>query len=191
MAMRDVKDMGQQMGCRSLEWNWPKEAMNRPIWASIVDGAKLLHFSWYHSQSSFNTVSAPSIWVGSGTRAPKGSGWQPMGWVGHRNVHWIGGLRWLDDDKEVRGSAGVGWEKGKALGQWTWRGLVWCMLRDWAIVRFLLAPCGSPYEINLPHNNFDLGSAPGLGAHPPSLAWIPQTWIPPRKKKSAKIGLNN
>ena len=38
---RDVKDMGQQMGYRSLEWNWPKEAMNRPIWASIVDGAKL------------------------------------------------------------------------------------------------------------------------------------------------------
>ena len=29
------------MGYRSLEWNWPKEAMNRPIWASIVDGAKL------------------------------------------------------------------------------------------------------------------------------------------------------
>ena len=29
-AMRDVKDMGQQMGYRSLEWNWPKEAMNRP-----------------------------------------------------------------------------------------------------------------------------------------------------------------
>ena len=24
-----------------LEWNWPKEAMNRPIWAGIVDGAKL------------------------------------------------------------------------------------------------------------------------------------------------------
>ena len=42
-AMRDVKDMGQQMGYRSLEWNWPKEAMNRPIWAraSIVDGTKL------------------------------------------------------------------------------------------------------------------------------------------------------
>ena len=37
----DVKDMGQQMGYRSLEWNWPKEAMNRPIWAGIVDGAKL------------------------------------------------------------------------------------------------------------------------------------------------------
>ena len=36
-AMRDVKDMGY----RSLEWNWPKEAMNRPIWAGIVDGAKL------------------------------------------------------------------------------------------------------------------------------------------------------
>ena len=36
-AMRDVKDMGgQQMGYRSLEWNWPKEAMNRPIWAGIV-----------------------------------------------------------------------------------------------------------------------------------------------------------
>ena len=40
-AMRDVKDMGQQMGYRSLEWNWPKEAMNRPIWVGIVDGAKL------------------------------------------------------------------------------------------------------------------------------------------------------
>ena len=39
--MRDVKDMGQQMGYRSLEWNWPKEAMNIPIWAGIVDGAKL------------------------------------------------------------------------------------------------------------------------------------------------------
>ena len=34
-ARRDhVKDMGQQMGYRSLEWN-------RPIWAGIVDGAKL------------------------------------------------------------------------------------------------------------------------------------------------------
>ena len=39
--MRDVKDMGQQMGYRSLEWNWPKEAMNRPIWAGIFDGTKL------------------------------------------------------------------------------------------------------------------------------------------------------
>ena len=39
-AMRDVKDMGQQMGYRSL-WNWPKEAMNRPIGAGIADGAKL------------------------------------------------------------------------------------------------------------------------------------------------------
>ena len=37
----NVKDMGQQMGYRSLEWSWPKEAMNRPIWAVIVDGAKL------------------------------------------------------------------------------------------------------------------------------------------------------
>ena len=26
-AMRDVKDMGQQMGYRSLEWNWLKEAI--------------------------------------------------------------------------------------------------------------------------------------------------------------------
>ena len=34
--MRDVKDMGQQMGHRSLEWNWPKGAVNIPI-----DGAKL------------------------------------------------------------------------------------------------------------------------------------------------------
>ena len=40
-AMRDVKGMGQQMGYRSLEWNWPKEAMNIPIWAGIVDEAKL------------------------------------------------------------------------------------------------------------------------------------------------------
>ena len=40
-ATRDVKDTGQQMGYRSLEWNWPKETMNRPIWAGIVDGAKL------------------------------------------------------------------------------------------------------------------------------------------------------
>ena len=32
---------GQQMGYRSLEWNWPKEAMNKPIWVGIVDGAKL------------------------------------------------------------------------------------------------------------------------------------------------------
>ena len=40
-ALRDVKDMGQNMGYRSLEWNWPIEAMNRPIWAGIVDGAKL------------------------------------------------------------------------------------------------------------------------------------------------------
>ena len=35
-AMRDVKDMGQQMGYRSLEWNWPKEAMNRPIGAGFT-----------------------------------------------------------------------------------------------------------------------------------------------------------
>ena len=33
--------MGQQMGYHSLEWNWPKEAMNRPIGAGIVNGAKL------------------------------------------------------------------------------------------------------------------------------------------------------
>ena len=41
-AMKDMmKDMGQQMGYRSLEWNWPKEAINIPIGAGIVDGAKL------------------------------------------------------------------------------------------------------------------------------------------------------
>ena len=40
-AMRDVKDMGQQMGYHSLEWNWPKEAMNIPIGAGIVDGATI------------------------------------------------------------------------------------------------------------------------------------------------------
>ena len=32
---------GTAMGYRSLEWNWPKEAMNIPTWAGIVDGAKL------------------------------------------------------------------------------------------------------------------------------------------------------
>ena len=41
-AVRDVSDTGQQigqgMGNRSLEWNWPKEAMNIPIWARIVLG---------------------------------------------------------------------------------------------------------------------------------------------------------
>ena len=40
-AMGDVKDMGQQMGHHSLEWNWPKEAMNIPIGAGIVDGATI------------------------------------------------------------------------------------------------------------------------------------------------------
>ena len=40
-AMRNVKGMGQQMGYRSLEWNRLKEAVNIPIWAGIVDGAKL------------------------------------------------------------------------------------------------------------------------------------------------------
>ena len=38
--IRDVKDMGQQMGYHSLEWNWPNEAMNIPIGAGIVDGAE-------------------------------------------------------------------------------------------------------------------------------------------------------
>ena len=41
-CMRDVKDMGQQMGYLSLQWNWPKEEMNIPIWAGIVDGARLI-----------------------------------------------------------------------------------------------------------------------------------------------------
>ena len=41
LLLWDVKDMGQQIGFPSLEWNWPKEAMNMPIWAGIVDGAKL------------------------------------------------------------------------------------------------------------------------------------------------------
>ena len=34
--------MGQKMGYRSLEWNWPKEAMNIPRWAEIVDGIKII-----------------------------------------------------------------------------------------------------------------------------------------------------
>ena len=41
-AVRDVKDMGQQMGYHSPEWNSPKEAMHIPIWTGIVDGAKLI-----------------------------------------------------------------------------------------------------------------------------------------------------
>ena len=40
-AMRNMEDMGQQMGYRSLEWNWPKGATNRPIWAGIGGGTKL------------------------------------------------------------------------------------------------------------------------------------------------------
>ena len=48
-----MKNMGQQMGYRSLELNWPKEAMNIPIWAGIVvDGAKLFSpFSEYFNSS--------------------------------------------------------------------------------------------------------------------------------------------
>ena len=30
MLLGFAKDMGQQMGYHSLEWNWPKEAI--PIW---------------------------------------------------------------------------------------------------------------------------------------------------------------
>ena len=37
--MRDVKDMGQQMGYSSLEWNWPKEAI---IIIIIIEGLSLL-----------------------------------------------------------------------------------------------------------------------------------------------------
>ena len=42
-----MKDMGQPMGNRSLEWNWPKEAMNIPIWAGIIDGGKLFYVLCY------------------------------------------------------------------------------------------------------------------------------------------------
>ena len=45
-AMRDVtKDKGQHTGCRSLEWNWPKEAKDIPIGAGIVAGAKMSEFN--------------------------------------------------------------------------------------------------------------------------------------------------
>ena len=43
-AMRDVKDMGQQMGYLSLEWNWPKEAMNIPIRADCRWSQAVLTF---------------------------------------------------------------------------------------------------------------------------------------------------
>ena len=39
--MKDVKDMGQQVSYRSLEWNWPKEVMNLHIGVGIVAGAKM------------------------------------------------------------------------------------------------------------------------------------------------------
>ena len=41
LTQPDVKDMGHQMGYRSLGWNWPKEAKNIHIGAGIVDGAKV------------------------------------------------------------------------------------------------------------------------------------------------------
>ena len=44
IIMREVKDMGQHMGYRRLQWNWLKEAMNIPNWAGIVAGAKLFNF---------------------------------------------------------------------------------------------------------------------------------------------------
>ena len=39
-AMRDVKDMGQQMGFQP-RMELAERNMNIPIWAGIVDGAKL------------------------------------------------------------------------------------------------------------------------------------------------------
>ena len=42
-ALRDVMDMGQQMGYHSVECNWPKVPMNIPIGAGIVAGAKMFH----------------------------------------------------------------------------------------------------------------------------------------------------
>ena len=39
-ATRDVKDM-RQMGYHSLEWNWPKEAMNIPFGEAIGAGILL------------------------------------------------------------------------------------------------------------------------------------------------------
>ena len=32
---------GSANGLPQPRWNWPKEAMNRPIWAGILDGANL------------------------------------------------------------------------------------------------------------------------------------------------------
>ena len=43
-STRDVKDMGKQMGYRSLEWNWLKVAMNTPIWVGVAEAeAKILN----------------------------------------------------------------------------------------------------------------------------------------------------
>ena len=60
------------MGCRSLEWNWPKEAISTPIWAVIVAGAKnnldvlnsqLINMShlvpfFYHGRYGFSFLNA-------------------------------------------------------------------------------------------------------------------------------------
>ena len=42
--MRDVKDMGQQMGYRSLEWNWPKEAMKYLFGQKLLMEPSYLNF---------------------------------------------------------------------------------------------------------------------------------------------------
>ena len=50
-AMRDVKDMGQQMGYRSLEWNWPKEATN----TYLLGQELLMELSCFNLLSSWLT----------------------------------------------------------------------------------------------------------------------------------------
>ena len=39
------EEYGAANGYHSLEWNWPKDAMNRPMGAGLVAGAKVFFFS--------------------------------------------------------------------------------------------------------------------------------------------------
>ena len=53
-AIWDVKDMGQQMGYRSLEWNWPKEAMNTYLGSNSC-GDKLFKKGYWLPVSQVNS----------------------------------------------------------------------------------------------------------------------------------------
>ena len=71
--MRDAKDMGQRMGCRSLEWNWPKEAMNsheHTFWGR--EPGVLLELTFLLVHGSFNSFSLLSLSSSSSIPVPVG-----------------------------------------------------------------------------------------------------------------------